>query len=449
MSRTPLTAADAAWLHMDTPTNPMIVSAVIWFSEPVDWLVLRTVIEMRLLGEFPRFRQRVGGAATARPRWRDADDFNLDLHLHLVALASNGNRTRLEDLIGDLISRPLPPDRPLWEAHLIQGVGTGSVVLVRVHHALADGVALVRVLLRVSDASAAARTRGTRLPSALDRLSAPLRRAFRGTCAAVAAVSTREQRHAVARLTADDLAAFAKLLFTRRDARTCLKGRQTAELRVGWTAPWPLSGLAAARAATGATVNDLLVACVAGAVRTYLSERGVHPETVRAMVPFNLRSLDDELDVSLGNKFSLVLLGLPTGIADRMERLEAVKREMDRIKASREPAMSFVILNTLGVMPPAVEGTMIEVFAAKASMVLTNVPGPRDPLRIAGAPVERVLVWAPTSGSISMSVSVITYAGEISAGFMTHAALVPDPQHLAGLFEQEMAQLATLPATVS
>jgi WS/DGAT/MGAT family acyltransferase len=192
----------------------------------------------------------------------------------------------------------------------------------------------------------------------------------------------------------------------------------------------------------GATVNDVLVSAVAGTIGSYFRERGDDLDAVHALVPFNLRPLDRPLPPELGNRFGLVLLELPVSVADPVARLDVVKRAMDAIKHGHEGALTYEILGLMGRTPPIVEERLIDYFSAKGSMVLTNVPGPRRAVSVAGTPLRGVLVWAPCSGSVGMSVSVFSYDRKVMVGFLVDAGLVPDPQLLADGFRAEVLSLA-------
>lgn len=226
------------------------------------------------------------------------------------------------------------------------------------------------------------------------------------------------------------------------DPRTAIRGEQHIAHRVAWSDPVDLWRVKRAGRAHGATVNDVLVAAVSGAVGGYLRMHGEEVEDVHALVPFNLRPLDRPLPRELGSQFGLVLLGLPVGIADPVARLGEVKRRMDAIKDSHEGALSFGILGLMGRTPVQVEQRLIDFFTAKGSMVLTNVPGPRRTLSLAGTPLAGVLVWAPCSGSVGMSVSVFSYANKVTVGFLTDAGMVPEPQELADAFRADLLALA-------
>jgi diacylglycerol O-acyltransferase len=165
-------------------------------------------------------------------------------------------------------------------------------------------------------------------------------------------------------------------------------------------------------------------------------------EPLHALVPFNLRALDGPLPEGLGNRFGLVLLELPVHVEDRVDRLREAARRMDAIKASDEAAIAYGILDAMGRTPVALETRLIDYFSAKASMVLTNVIGPAAKASLAGTPLESVLVWAPCSGSMQMSVSLFSYGGKVTVGFLTDPGVVSDPQGLADAFRDELLALA-------
>ena len=147
-----MSTADAAWLRMDRPTNLMIVNSVLWFDEPVDWDRCKAVFLDRIVARFDRFRQRASeGLPLAPPHWEDDPDFDPDLHFHHVALPAPHDREALQDFIGDRIATPLDHSRPLWEVYLIDDFGLGCAILVRIHHSIADGIALARVRLTLTD----------------------------------------------------------------------------------------------------------------------------------------------------------------------------------------------------------------------------------------------------------------------------------------------------------
>jgi WS/DGAT/MGAT family acyltransferase len=448
-------AADAAWLHMDRPVNPMVVNSVIWFDEPLDWELVKGVISRRIVDQFPRFRRRVGDPLGRPPRFEDDSEFDIEQHLHRRALPPPGDQAALQELVGDLITPPLDPTRPLWHAYLIEGYGDGCAILFRIHHCIADGIALARVMLSLTDTQADAGlappprsgVSGGRLSlGSVTRPAGAALSAARRVTGAVAHEGLETLAHPahlteLAGTATRDAATLAKLLASPADAHTALREPLHGTRRVAWSKPFPLDRIRTTGRRKSGTINDVLIAAVTGALRTELQRHGDVPEDIHIMVPFNLRSLDEPLPRDLGNDFALILLALPVGSESRAVRLQEAKRRMDAIKHSHEGPISYGILSAIGATPPAVEDRLIGFFTQKASAVVTNVPGPREQVYVAGTPVQGVLVWAPCSGSIGMTVSIFSYMGEVTVGFMTDTGLVPDPQPLVDAFDAELRAL--------
>jgi len=193
-------------------------------------------------------------------------------------------------------------------------------------------------------------------------------------------------------------------------------------------------------------VNDVLITAVTGGLRRYMRKRGERVKGVnfRATIPVNLRPLDGPIE--FGNKFGLVFLSLPVGIADPLDRLRELKRRMDELKDSAEPVVAFGLLNVIGAVPAEVENFALSLFGAKATAVMTNVPGPRNTIYLAGVPLKHIMFWVPQSGHLGLGVSIISYAGEVLVGVATDAGLVPDPEQIIKGFHREfeaLMQLAT------
>lgn len=448
MTRHPLPAPDAAWLHMDQATNPMVVNALVLMSGQVDHERMATLLRGRIVDRFPRFHERVTDPVGRGPAFEHDPAFDFDSHLHRLALPAPGRKAQLQALVSDLVTTPLDPSRPLWQAYLIEGYGNGAAILMRIHHCIADGIVLARLLMSVTDEGAAAvgepspRREGNGLLGLAGRALGAVRGA---TGAAVhEGMETLAHPGHLLDLTGTgtrDVGTLAKLIGSPGDARTRLKGDLVGTRRVAWTSPYSLARIKAAGRREHGTINDLLIGALTGALHEYLGERHTLPEQIHAMVPFNLRPLDEPLAQDLGNDFALILLALPVGIADRRERVREVRARMNAIKGSHEGPISYGILSAMGMTPSAVEDRLIGFFTDKASMVVTNVPGPRTRLHLAGAPVKGVMVWAPCSGSIGLTVSIFSYAGKVTVGFMADVALVPDPEPLARAFNRELRVL--------
>jgi diacylglycerol O-acyltransferase len=456
MSRYALPAADAAWLHMDRPTNPMVVNGLVTLAESPDPDDVAAVLEQRLVAEFPRFRQRIAEPLGRGPAFEDDPSFDLDDHLHRLVLPAPGDRAALQETVSELVTPPLDPGKPLWHAYLIEGYEGGAAVLWRIHHCIADGIALARVMLSITDGGDEARTAppSSRSGGTLRRLASVPRDAISalrdvGSAAVHEGVETLahpDHLRELAGTARRDVSTVAKLLASPADPSSDLRGELAGVRRVAWSEPISLARLKEAARLQRVTINDLLVSALAGALHEQLGPDGRLPDEIHAMVPFNLRALDEPVPADLGNDFALILLELPVGSVAPAERLREVSSRMDEIKSTHEALLAYGVLSAIGLTPPWVEDRLIGFFTDKASLVVTNVPGPRQQLHFAGAPVSGVLVWAPCSGSLGMTVSIFSYDGEVTAGFMTDTALIPDPGSLARAYEDELGRLAPEPS---
>jgi diacylglycerol O-acyltransferase / wax synthase len=453
MARTRMTNADAAWLHMDRITNLMIINSVMWFDEPVDWDRLREVYAERLVAPYPRFRQKVveRRGSLGRLQWEDDPEFDLEAHLIPTTLPAPGDRAALQRYVSEQMGIPLDLDRPLWRVHLIDGYEGGAAIYTRIHHAVADGIALMRLLLSLTDDAPDVElfrpleAEDREVPGLTDKARALMSGAVSASGQLVSEgkdVLTHPARAVeLLEVASGATKALGKLVLAPPDHRTVLKGIMGTHKRALWADPIDLDAVKAVGRANGATVNDVLCTAVTGALRTYLGHRDSLVDDVRAFVPFNLRSLDEPLPRDLGNQFGLVFLSLPVGLEDRGDRLAEVKRRMSAIKSSPEGAVAYGILGVTGMSPVQIEKLIIDVFASKGSLVLTNVPGPTEPVYLAGTKVTGVLGWVPAAGGIGVGISIFSYCGEVTVGVYADGRLVPDPEVLVAAFDDEVAAM--------
>ena len=456
-----LSSADTAWLHMDRPTNLMVINSLLLFDQPVDWERVTANTQERLLDRYPRFRQRVVESRLPLrvPKWEDDPDFALEHHLHHLALPAPGDTATLQELLGDLMTMPLDRTRPLWHTYMVDGYGDGAAMICRMHHCIADGIALARVMMSLTDsmpdAGIAPQSVAHDQPRQNGLLAGIAGSGTRALASAGRVASAAVQQagdiavhppHArqLAGAAVRDATTLLRLLLTPADAATAIKGDPGVSRRVSWSKPLSLRQIKAIAHRHDATVNDVLLAAVSGALRHYLQDRGSPVAEIQAMVPFNLRPLDQPVPRELGNKFGLVFLPLPVGVSGSYRRLTEVHKRMDELKGGRDGAVSYAVLSAAGFTPEPVERRIIDLFSAKGTAVMTNVPGPRTPVYLAGTPVRTVLFWAPTSGHIGISVSIFSYRGEVTAGLMVDAALIPDPDRIVTQLERELRALAKL-----
>ena len=454
--REKISPVDTAWLRMDRPSNLMMICGVLLFRERVAFERLRSVVSERWL-RFKRFHQRpvqeLGVAS-----WETTADFDIDDHVVQAALPGRAGKRELQALVSRLACTPLDPSRPLWQYHFVENYRGGSALIARVHHCYADGIALVQVLLSMTDAGPdgppampapptpkARRDADDPLSELSGPISGVMKMALKFGATLIEkgaevwlepakAVELAEQGGA---LTAE----IAKLALMGEDSRTRFKGEPGIGKRVAWAEPIPLDEVKAVGKALGASVNDVLLSCVAGALREYLGAKGDPTEGVmiRALVPVNLRP--PERAYRLGNRFGIVFLDLPIGIENPIERLYAVRANMGTLKGSLQPVLTLGLLAAAGAGPKLLQDQLVTVLARNATAVMTNVPGPQQPLYMAGARIERFMFWVPQSGDIGMGVSILSYDGEVQFGLITDRRLCPDPEHVISRFLPEFEKL--------
>jgi WS/DGAT/MGAT family acyltransferase len=445
-NREKMSSVDTAWLRMDRPTNLMMIVGVLIFDGPVDYERLKATIGRRL-APFRRFRQRVVADASGA-YWEDDPTYDIDAHLHRVALPGRADKLELERFAADMMSQPLDDSKPLWQITLIENYQGGAAVLSRIHHCIADGIALVGVMLRLTDADPAGDAGGAKdepvstaesIESGDDetdlwkQLLAPVTAAAIRTIGYsekawskyLEIISQPEKATHYAKVAGAVTAEIAQLIAMPDDSPTRFKGKPGVVKSVAWSEPMPLDQVKAVGNVAGGSVNDVLLSCVAGALGAYLVEQGDNPDDVeiRALIPVNLRQPGNEH--KLGNRFGLVALTLPLGIANPLARLAAVRARMEALKGSYQAPVTLGVLSMVGMAPKAVQTQMLDLLAKKATAVMTNVPGPQKPLYMAGGRLAQMMFWVPQSGDIGMGVSILSYNGGVQFGLVTDSRSCP------------------------
>ena len=449
-----MSGVDAAWWHIDRPTNIAMIVGIMTFDTPIERPRLIEVFTDRMLVH-DRFRQRVREPLLrlGLPRWEFDPHFDLNYHLPSVRLPEPGGHAELQQLAGELMSVPLDPHRPLWRIYYVENYAGGCALVGCLHHCIADGLALVQVLLSLTDEQAQPISPQPDERAAVERSGRGRPRPFSkliGTASSLARGLALESLITLtqpARVTqalgfgALGLNAASKLLLISPDTPTLLQGKTSLEKRAAWSGAIPLDTVKRASEALDCTINDVLLSVATGALRRYLERRGqsVANLNVRAMVPVSVRAAKDM--GKLGNQFGLVILSLPVGVREMASRLRVLKQRMDDIKSTPEAWVAFGVLSLLGLTPMQIEKYFIDFFAAKTSAVMTNVPGPRQPLYVAGQRLRTLMFWVPRAGDISLGLSILSYADDVYIGVATDANLVPDPQTLVDDFQAELADL--------
>jgi WS/DGAT/MGAT family acyltransferase len=441
---------DTTWLRMDRPTNPMVVLGVLSLAGPVDAGRLDATLAERILAT-PRFRQRTETRPTGL-WWCDDPHFDIARHIKRTRLPGAADKGELERFVAELATSPLDPLHPLWQFHIVEDFEGGAAVVARIHHAIADGIALIGVMLSLMDGHAEpAARRGRSAPRRGHHESSP------GLIAPVVEVLGEGIRlsgdvwrgalHAVTHPTeavrdgTGVALELAHLLFMADDSPTRFKGRVSGTKRVAWTHPIKLPEVKAVSRVLGCSVNDLLLAAVTGALNGYLGEKGDPTKSVevRALVPVNLRPPGSERE--MGNRFGVVALELPVGVDNALGRLYEIHHRMEALKSSYEAPVTLGLIAALGYAPQLVQDRVFDLLLSRATAVMTNVPGPQHPLHLAGSELKQVMFWVPQAGEIGMGVSILSFNGQVQFGLITDAALVPDPHAIVARFEPEFEQL--------
>lgn len=419
-----LGAADSAWWRMEEPENQMVITGVLTFAAPLELARLERRVRERLLPLAPfRSRPRERPLGFGRPRWEPDPAFALERHLVRTTLPAPAGEAELQAFVSARMSEPLDPAHPLWRFYLVENYAGGAALVARLHHCIADGIALIQILLTLDD---------------LPGNEGPANVGWTG-CVRPARGSAGAPARSPLRTAAWAGGALARLVALPPDPRTALTGRLGVRKGAAWCEPFPLAELREAAHAGGSTLHDLLAAAVAGALGRYLAGRGRRAKAVRAIVPVNLRPPEEA--GLLGNHFGLVFLRLPVDIADPEGRLAAVRAEMRRLKASAEAGVTYWLLRLFGPAGRAIVRFAVWFLGMKASLVFTDVPGPREAVSICGAPLARLLAWVPQSGRLSVGISAVSYAGALHVGIAADRRVVPDPAALVDAFRQALDEL--------
>ena len=482
----PMNKLDTAWLHMDGIHHLMMIVGV-WVLRPgLLYADLANRLQQRL-PYYPRFVQcaveDANGANGAN--WVSDPEFHIANHLVLETLPDSSTAKQqqaLQDRLGVLCMQPLDRKHPLWQFHLVEHYQGGSALMLRIHHCMVDGMALMAVIQALVDGAAEPPAQPRALPqlqNSEDWLSQALLQPL--TRLAVRTLETAGDRAAkamalvgeaalqslcllqhpreglakglkkgarssaeVAQASCQIVNDLAALALMPDDAATSLKGRPGTHKRLAWCAPLPLADIKAVGEALNCSVNDVLLCCVAGAIGEYLRSQGedVVDKNIRAMVPVNLRPLEQGGDRS--KQFGLVPLLLPIGLVNPVERAYEVRCRLEALKGSMQPMLTCTLLALAGMLNKPVQDVVLDLFAKKSTAVLTNVSGPASKHTLCGSTIEESLFWVPQTGNVGLGVSILIYGGGVQFGLMTDATLCPEPQQIVERFEPEFAKLCML-----
>ncbi len=454
-----LSPLDVSFLYLEEPTTPMHVGSVAIFEAPeggFDHDRLVQLIKTRI-AFVPRYRQRVRWVPgrVANPVWVDDESFDVTYHVRRSALPRPGTDEQLRDLVARIMSRPLDQNRPLWEMYLIEGLEGGRfAILSKSHHAMVDGMAAVDIGQVILDVTPEPRAMGTdvwrpaREPTSLELFVGGVADSMRSPATVVESVKSgfgdiRETALDVGRNMVGVLSAAATVV--RPPAASPLNVEIGEQRRYG-TADTSLADYKRIRKAHGGTINDVVLAVIAGALREWLMTRGenLYPRsTIRAMVPVSLRPETD--GGASGNQVAAFLCDLPVGEPDPVVRLQRVSFEMGQLKASGQALGAQAIVGITGFAPP----TLHAIGARAASgltrrvwnLVVTNVPGPQFPLYAGGSRMMAAYPVVPLAKSQAVSIGLTSYDGGVYYGLNADRDAMPDVDVLAECIVAALSEL--------
>jgi WS/DGAT/MGAT family acyltransferase len=459
-----LSGLDSSFLHLERGTSHMHVGGAMLFdgaAPPYDELLEHIAARLHRV---PRYRQRLAFVPLhqGRPMWVDDPAFNIRFHVRHTALPSPGDDEQLKRLCGRIFSQALDRARPLWELWLVEGLARGGFALVsKTHHALVDGISGVDIATvlfdtarqPVGDAPAfAPRWTPRPLPSGAQLLGDALLERVTAAAGIARGLPTALRRpHDVgARLAGTALGVAAVARAGLRSAPPSpLNVRIGPHRRFTWV-QGDLQQFKAIKNTVGGTVNDVVLAAVAGALRRHLRRHDAlaSDSRLRAMVPVSVRA--DVERGALGNRVAAMWVTLPVGEADPRARLAAINREMRSVKSSGQAVGARALTELAAFAPPTIMAQAARLSARQRmfNLVVTNVPGPQHPLYMLGRRLQRMFPMVPLAPNQALGIAIISYDGQLDFGLNGDYDALADVELLAQDLLESIDELGTATGAV-
>jgi diacylglycerol O-acyltransferase / wax synthase len=453
-----MTPLDAAFYNLERTGQLLHVGSLGIAEGALDFGRLLDDVASRL-HLIPRYTERVVPVplGIALPTWEPAPQFDVRHHVFRHQLRAPADAAQLSRLVSRLFARPLDRERPLWELHQIDGIGGArSAIFGKVHHCMIDGVSGVQLMGVLFDPSPKpapyppppAAAAAPALPSATTQLWRGLRdgalKAVQQGRALADLLARPDQAVDELRRTGEAIGEMLRVLLERVPP-TPFNGHVSILRRVLWRTV-ALHDLKAIKNRLGGTVNDAVLATIAGALRRYLEGAGLNPDRteLRAMCPVNVRSADENL--ALGNRISMMVAPLPVGIFDPVERYRQVRAAMAQVKASGESARMTRILDLMTLLPPALQTAAgwLQVQSAPVNTICTNVPGPPVSLYTQGVRLETMVPLVPLAQGIGVAFAMLSYADTLTIGVTLDPALIRDGERIVQHLDESFEELRTI-----
>jgi diacylglycerol O-acyltransferase len=450
-----LSAIDASFLHQEKQASHMHVGALVIFEGPPparEELYRHMESRLHLV---PRYRQKLAFPRfeMGRPFWVDDPQFNLDYHVRHTALPSPGSREQLRHLVGRIFSQRLDRSKPLWEVWFVEGLEEGGFALIsKTHHALVDGVSGVDISTVLFDLAptpaeldGAERWTPMPEPSQVELVAEGVKGLVRTPVSlagrAVGALSRPGRTAGEVREAVEALGevAWAGL---NPAPETPLNVPIGPHRRVWWIQS-RLDDFREIKNALGGTVNDVVLAVVAGALGKWLRSRGVRTEGLEllALVPVSIRSEDER--GSLGNRIAAMRGPLPVYVSDPVERLRVVRESMGGLKDSKQALGAEVIAGLQDFAPPTLlaQASRLNFSTRLFNLIVTNVPGPQFPLYLLGREMLEIVPIAFLPEDHALAIAIMSYNGKVDFGLLADYDAMPDLESFARMIEESLAEL--------
>lgn len=479
-----LTGLDASFLYMETPTSFGHVNGLGVYRRPDDpdydpYEAFRAQLERRLHVLEP-FRRRLVEVPMGldHPYWINDPDFDLDFHLRHIAIPPPGDREQLAAQVARIIGRPMDRTKPLWEVYVMEGLEGGDfAVLQKTHHATIDGASGVELLTMLLDSDPAGDAipdddgswKADRIPTDVELLNRTfwsyVRRPGRaarvqlGAVQQMAEITRNKGMSSLVQVARRRLPAQLGGTRRRRDDEPALPGvaaprtpfnRSITPHRRLAMRSVPLDDVKALKSALGATVNDVVMAVCAGALRRYLEHHDCLPaEPLQAMVPVSIRTGKEEDRWT--NRVSGLIATLPTNVADPLERVKVVHDAMIAAKEEFELVPAEALVDLAQFSSPALAAQAARLASSMriadrtnppVNVVISNVPGPRQPLYLAGAQLTHYYPVSTVAEGMGLNITVHSYLDVLDIGLVSCRELVPDLELLVDMHVEEIHVLS-------
>lgn len=439
-----LLPVDSAWLALERPDNPMTITVMLRVDDLTE-ARFREFLRIYWMA-WERFRYMPVRRA---PGWWWEEDPVFSLNHHLEVVPGHFDEADLQTWVSSRLNQPLPDYRPLWKFWLVPDAEGGTAVLLRMHHCYADGLSLMGVFERLCPPSprqapaiygAAENADLSRWRNSASAWLTELMSAEHpqdDDSARIRPDGATPSRNALERAAWKSMKLVNELsqfLVEPEDTPSALKRPLLGRRQCRWSAPVELDRFRQVAGATGTKINDVLLSCVASAVRKHLKEESsqLDEAVLHAAVPVDIRSiLPDDIKPgpnALGNYFGTVFVPLPVDGESALERLFRIKHETRKLKKSWQPGLSWALTGAASLVPEVWRQPLADLFYRKASAVVSNVPGTQETRYLAGCRITEQMFWVPQAGDIGLGVSVVSYASQVQFGVVADEAVMPQPE---------------------